>query len=598
MALVIRCAAQPSSTFGSPDALVERGTAMLAKSTAAFGLSIVKRIGDKSTPKAIRKAIDAAERAWPRRVFQLPLERELKQGQWLGALDADFEADTGRAIKVLLRDPKPDNDTDPAFAKRSQHVAEAEFLSREVVTRDVFDQMDRAAQRRAFTVAGTVTKDVARTVKRELARQVAQGAELRDFKKHALARLKSAGWTPQNPSHAENVLRTNVLGAYNSGRARQMSQPAVLRARPYWQILTVNDGPPRQRKTHQAAHGIVLRADDPFWREAYPPFGYQCRCRVRSLSQAQAEAIGITSGSSVRGLPDPGFASGFSGLLDVPIVRSIPAANDVEPAAAAPAPSAPRAPALPRRRAPAPTPPPSPRASLDEAGLAQHLESIGVRADDNASRQLRAVVGDVAAQDVDAFFGRAAFAELPGARVADMMRQGDDVVLDMRIYSGAEISGRPVVRLMRTFSRNGKKTVVKHDLLTLDKELQGGGMGARVIADQVRAYERLGIDEIRLDAAWIGQYYWPKLGFECTRKALPVWVGRFRDWLHEEGFTTAAVDAMTTGIKSMRDIAITMAGERKVGKDYLLNGPSFISDLRMPLKKGKSVEIMKKELGI
>lgn len=323
MPLVIRCAAQPSSVYGSPDSLVERGTGNLARQTGAFGAAIARRCIGKTTAKAIRHAIDAVAKAWPRRRFALPVEREVLQGQMLGALDADFEADTNQAVKVeafsdlhpaarlLLREA--DNDTDPAFAKRPQVEAVAEFVSRDVVTRETFDRMTRAAMRRSFTVAGAVNKDIVRTVKRELARQVAQGAELRDFAKRVVPRLEAAGWTPINPSHVENVFRTNVLGAYNSGRHAQMTQPAVLAARPYWQILGVKDD--RQRLAHREAHGKVLRHDDPFWLEAYPPFGYQCRCRVRSLSQRQAEAIGITTGSSLRDLPDKGFASGTRTLL-------------------------------------------------------------------------------------------------------------------------------------------------------------------------------------------------------------------------------------------------------------------------------------------
>src|SRR5262245_52652453 len=239
MALVIRCAAQPSSVFGSPETLVERGRDDLAKATAAFGAAIARRCDGKRTAKGIRRAIDAAARAWSSNRFALPVRRELERGLMLGALDADYEVEAGERVAVesfrdlhaavLFRDD-PANDTDPAFAKRPQVDAVAEFIEREVVTREVFDGMVVAAQRRAFTVAGAVERDVVRTVKRELARQVAQGADLRDFKKRVLPRLEAAGWTPVNPSHAENVFRTNVLGAYNSGRAAQMTQPAVLRA--------------------------------------------------------------------------------------------------------------------------------------------------------------------------------------------------------------------------------------------------------------------------------------------------------------------------------------------------------------------------------
>jgi SPP1 gp7 family putative phage head morphogenesis protein len=120
---------------------------------------------------------------------------------------------------------------------------------------------------------------------------------------------------PANPSHVENIFRTNVMGAYGAGRHAEMTQPAVLAARPYWQVLGVDDA--RTRETHRAAHGKVFRANDPGWKTAYPPFGYMCRCRVVSRSEADLTRLGLTvaTWAGVSGLPDSGFHSGTAGLF-------------------------------------------------------------------------------------------------------------------------------------------------------------------------------------------------------------------------------------------------------------------------------------------
>jgi hypothetical protein len=264
--------AQPRSVFGSPEDIVERGTDTLAVQTERLGVAIAKAVHGLTSAKAINAAIRKTGKAWNRSRLALPLQVELTHGAMLGALDADFEARMNRPVKVesfaalhapILLAPY-DKSTDPAFATRPVKDAREQFERREAVTRDVYDAMSDAARRRAVTVAGAATAEVVRTVQREVVRQVSEGADLRDFSKRVVPRLEAAGWTPQNDSHVENVLRTNVGSAYNAGRARQMMQPAVLRFRPYWQIVTVNDGPPRQRATHQAAHLVVLRADDPF----------------------------------------------------------------------------------------------------------------------------------------------------------------------------------------------------------------------------------------------------------------------------------------------------------------------------------------------
>jgi SPP1 gp7 family putative phage head morphogenesis protein len=360
--------AQPRSTFGSPEDLIDRGTAALARQTERLGRALARATEGHTTPRAILAAIDRAAKRYPRERLADPLEREFAHAAWLGALDSDFEARENRPVALpsfaALHAPlllKYDKSKDPAFSTRPQGEARKEFEAREPVTRDVYDAMSDAARRRAVTVANATSAEVVRSVKRELVQQVAQGADLADFKGAAVKRLEQAGWTPANPSHVENVLRTNVATAYNAGRYRQMTQPGVLKFRPYFQIMTVNDGPPRQRPTHQAVHLVVLRADDPFWLHAYPPFGYQCRCRVRSLGIREGEKL-VVSGSTIRDLPDKGFTSGIA-QLDVPPVPPIPPANDILPPPAndvlPPGPVPP--PPLPPANDVVPVPPPLPR---------------------------------------------------------------------------------------------------------------------------------------------------------------------------------------------------------------------------------------------
>ncbi len=111
----------------------------------------------------------------------------------------------------------------------------------------------------------------------------------------------------------ETVFRTNSLDAYNRGRHEQMSDPKVIAARPVWEIRALEPTTPEDRQTHIAANGKKLLASDPFWRTAYPPFGFNCRCRV--VSRNQASLADVVPGTSIQGLPDPGFSSGIATLL-------------------------------------------------------------------------------------------------------------------------------------------------------------------------------------------------------------------------------------------------------------------------------------------
>ena len=329
-------AAQPESTFGSPETLVERGVRKGASAMKKLGEEIGEAVSTKVTARTIRNAIDSAAKGFDLSVIADPIERELLHGGMLGALDVDFEAEEETEVAVerfsdlhsasasehqsesaatlrsswLVRTLQAETDT--IFASRPLDDAIRSFVQLEVLSEDAFEKLTEAAKRQAFTVARLAREELVRDVKRELLRQLAVGADLRTFRKFMNARLVAAGWVPANPSHVETIFRTNVVRAYNGGRVRQMTQPSVLKARPFWQILTANDGSPRQRPNHRKAHGRVLRADDEFWQKAFPPFGYNCRCRVRNLGPSAADRV--SSASDLR-LPDKGFRSGRRSLL-------------------------------------------------------------------------------------------------------------------------------------------------------------------------------------------------------------------------------------------------------------------------------------------
>jgi hypothetical protein len=335
-------AAQPGSVHGSPDLLIERGTDATLHVTEQLAEAIVRAVHGKSSKGSIRSAIDGAARRFGARKIAAPIQRELMHGAMLGALDAAWEADHDEAIAVerftdlhsAVR-ALAGSGTDTRFSAKPLSEAIKSFLKKDAVTREDFDLMTKAAQRRAFTVAKAANEAMVQTVKQELIRQLAAGADLADFGKHAAARFEAAGWTPANGSHVETVFRTNVLGSYGQGRVRQMTQPDVLDARPFWQILGAGDGPPRQRRTHQAVHGLVLRASDPFWQSAYPPFGHNCRCRTRSLSLRQgAGKVQEGKGGPFSRLPDEGFASGIGAMFPGESAPDRKPANDTEPGAA------------------------------------------------------------------------------------------------------------------------------------------------------------------------------------------------------------------------------------------------------------------------
>lgn len=171
----------------------------------------------------------------------------------------------------------------------------------------------------AFTVAGISSLDIINDVFQELQKAIEEGLTPRMFADNINAILKNKGWEGLTPYRIDNIFRTNIQTAYAVGQYRRMTDPDVIKARPYWMYDAVNDH--RTRPTHKALDGMVYPAEHPFWDTWYPPNGYRCRCTVRSLSERDVKRKKLTvleeipkmvepPGMPARPLnPDPGFST-------------------------------------------------------------------------------------------------------------------------------------------------------------------------------------------------------------------------------------------------------------------------------------------------
>ena len=152
------------------------------------------------------------------------------------------------------------------------------------VTTQHWTDVWRDAHARSFMVAGAATDALVGDFRRAVAGALEQGTTLRDFRaqfdeivaRHGWAHNGTPGW------RSRIIYETNLSMAYAAGRYAQQTEPDTLAVYPYWQY--VHSGAAHPRLQHQAWNGLVLRADDGFWRTHYPPNGWRCGCRVRVLS--------------------------------------------------------------------------------------------------------------------------------------------------------------------------------------------------------------------------------------------------------------------------------------------------------------------------
>lgn len=173
-----------------------------------------------------------------------------------------------------------------------------------------WQEMLREAHARAFTVAKATKVDILEDIRKEIDRALAEGTTLEEFRKNLTPMLQRKGWwgvgvDPEtgeivqlgSPWRLNTIFNTNIQTAYQVGHYRQMTDPDVLRDRPFWRYVAMMDE--RTRPEHAAWHGTVLPADDPWWDEHFPPNGWNCRCTAVSLSDYEIERDGYEIGKKI-----------------------------------------------------------------------------------------------------------------------------------------------------------------------------------------------------------------------------------------------------------------------------------------------------------
>jgi SPP1 gp7 family putative phage head morphogenesis protein len=164
-------------------------------------------------------------------------------------------------------------------------------------------QVPERARARAFWVAGAAQLDVVQSVKDATEKAIADGTPLDEWKKQVRGLLRDE-WGGDKPQRLELIFRNAAQTAYNAGRWYQLTDPSVLRSRPYFMFDAVIDG--RTTQPCRSWDTTVLPAEDAFWLRAWPPIHHGCRSSVRSLRRSQADRQGVSPAA-----PDGAAQTGF-----------------------------------------------------------------------------------------------------------------------------------------------------------------------------------------------------------------------------------------------------------------------------------------------
>lgn len=149
------------------------------------------------------------------------------------------------------------------------------------------------AHTRAFTVAGATKDGMLVDFRAAIDKAIADGTTIADFRKDFDNIVSRYGWDYNGGRgwRTRVIYDTNLRTAYAAGRYQQMTDPDVLSYRPYWRYVH-SDSVIHPRPEHLAWNGLVLAADDPWWKSHYPPNGWGCQCSVEAVSRRELKDLG------------------------------------------------------------------------------------------------------------------------------------------------------------------------------------------------------------------------------------------------------------------------------------------------------------------
>lgn len=149
------------------------------------------------------------------------------------------------------------------------------------ISAEEYYKLSDKARFRAFTVARLTDGDSLKKAKKLLENSIAEGGTLTEFLKKTDTELlgdlglagKGGGW------YWENVYRTNVQTAYNTGRAIGFENVKPLA------LELVGIGDSRQTELCRSLTQPPVRQPygDEFWKRYWPPLHFSCRTTVRAI---------------------------------------------------------------------------------------------------------------------------------------------------------------------------------------------------------------------------------------------------------------------------------------------------------------------------
>lgn len=160
-----------------------------------------------------------------------------------------------------------------------------------------YNEISSRQHDRAFVVAGAMKADLLNDLHHAVNKAVADGQSFKQFQDGFDDILGKHGWlNDEDKSYkawrAKIIYQTNLKTSHAAGRYKQMTDPEVLKRRPYWRYRHNTVENPRIQ--HEKWNNLILPADAQFWKINFPPNGYGCNCTIDAINERQLKAMGKT----------------------------------------------------------------------------------------------------------------------------------------------------------------------------------------------------------------------------------------------------------------------------------------------------------------
>jgi hypothetical protein len=175
-----------------------------------------------------------------------------------------------------------------------------------VTTLDLAKFGDKARDK-AFWITGIAQLDIVADVHASIIDALKKGTPFEEWQKSVSQKLTDA-WGKKNAWRVETIYRNATQQAYITGRMRQLRDPVVLKLRPFWTFVAIDDGrcPTRICPT---CNGTILPPDHPWWLTHTPQMHHSCRCRLDAMRMETAQQRGGETAEPTDLAPDEGFGS-------------------------------------------------------------------------------------------------------------------------------------------------------------------------------------------------------------------------------------------------------------------------------------------------